>query len=140
MNRIEELRKYMFEVLDSILSNKQYKINANFLDSDIDNYSLNKIPMEQEITKWIIGGGINQDTYEFISRKGYSADVDNNLKNIGFYEAFEKKIKINNDKKILPNIEGIHSIECLNCGSLTRADTKTCVFGIQIRITYEEEV
>lgn len=138
MTRIEALRNYMFNVLDNLLKDKEYQINANFLDNNIDNYSLNKIPVEPIETRWITGEIIKQDTYEFTSRRPYSSDVDNNLNNIGFYEKFENVIYSNNRSKILPEIDGIQSIECLNCGALSIANTQDCVFSIQIRITYKE--
>jgi hypothetical protein len=61
------------------------------------------------------------------------------LKNIGFFEEFEKIIKSNNDKGVLPEIENIESIECLNSGTMiSNDDGKTGTFDIQIQITYRE--
>ena len=45
----------------------------------------------------------------------------------------------NNDNKILPDIKGIESISCLNCGTMNNANTNTAEFDIQIQITYREE-
>ena len=78
------------------------------------------------------------DVYSFRSRKLYSQDTINNLKNIGFFEQFENKIKSNNEEGILPNIDGIESIECLNCGTMNNADGNTAEFDIQIQITYRD--
>lgn len=139
MSRIEKLRLYMFEVIEDIVKNNNFDINIDFLDIDINNYSLNKIPTESTIEKWIDGTEINQDTYNFTSKRSYSADVNNNLNNIGFYEMFEDKIETNNKKRILPNIQGIQSIECLNCGALSSANIQDCIFSIQIRIMYIKE-
>ena len=47
--------------------------------------------------------------------------------------------EINNEKGILPNIKGIQSIQCLNCGSMNNANTNTAEFDIQIQITYKED-
>lgn len=135
-NRISELRNYLFNVIDTIRQNKEYQINADMLSNDIDNYSLDKIPVNSTVEKWIIGPAIHRDVFSFRSRVAYSQDVLNNLKNIGFFEEFEKIIKENNDKKILPNIEGIEAIECLNCGTMNNADTNTAEFDIQLQITY----
>ena len=68
----------------------------------------------------------------------YSQDTINNLKNIGFFERFERIIKSNNDEGILPDIEGIESIECLNSGTMKNNETNTSEFDIQIQITYRE--
>ena len=137
--RITKLRAYLMNII-SVL-NEQYKqINVNFLSNEPDNYSLDKIPMEKEIEKWITGDIINKDVYSFRSRMNYSADTISNIENIGFYETFEKIIKQNNDNGVLPNINGIESISCLNCGTMNNSDTNTAEFDIQIQITYREDI
>lgn len=137
-NRISKLRTYLFNILDELLNSNNYSINANFLDNDIENYSLDKIPIEPTTEKWIIGPEIKRDVYNFRSRKAYSQDIMNNLSNIGFFETFENKIKTNNEQGILPEIDGIESIKCLNCGTLNIADTNEAEFDIQIEIRYIE--
>lgn len=136
--RITQLRAYLFTVLDELIGNSKYQINANMLDNDIENYSLDKIPTASTVEKWINGVEIHRDVYSFRSRKSYSQDTINNLKNVGFFETFEKEIKSNNKKGILPEIEGIESIECLNPATMTSAETGTAEFDIQIQITYKE--
>ena len=137
--RINKLREYLFLVIDSIVKDTNYQINAYMLSPDVNNYSLDKMPMESSVYRWINGTIICRDVYSFRSRCNYSQDVINNLANIGFFEIFESKIRINNKKSILPDIEGIESIECLNCGSLNNADTSTAEFDIQIQINYKIE-
>lgn len=137
--RITKLRTYLFSIIDTLTTDKKYQINANMLDNDINNYSLDKIPTASTVEKWVTGMEIHKDIYSFRSRKAYSQDVINNLSNIGFFEIFESIIKSNNKKGVLPNIEGIQSIECLNCGTMLSADTNTAEFEIQIQITYREE-
>ena len=137
--RITKLRTYLFSIIDTLTTDKNYQINADMLDNDINNYSLDKIPVQQEVERWITGMIIHRDVFSFRSRKAYSQDTINNLSNIGFFESFESIIKSNNKKGVLPNIEGIQSIECLNCGTMLSADTNTAEFEIQIQITYREE-
>ena len=122
--RIYKLRAYLMEVIKNI-KNINYPINADMLSNKVDNYSLDKIPTDTTVQKWIIGTEVHKDIYSFRSRMNYSQDTINNLKNIGFFEEFEKLIDSNNKKGILPDIENIESIECLNCGTLNYADTNT---------------
>lgn len=136
--RISKLREYLLSIIDTLTNNTNYQINANMLSNDINNYSLDKIPTNTEVESWIIGIVKRRDVYSFRSRMSYSQDTINNLKNIGFFERFENKIKSNNDEGILPDIDGIESIECLNCGTMLNAETKTAEFDIQIQITYRE--
>ena len=137
--RITKLRTYLFKIIDTLLTDNKYQINANMLSSEPNNYSLDKIPTASTVEEWITGTKICRDVYSFRSRVGYSQDTINNLINVGFFEIFEKIISSNNEEGILPNIEGIQSIQCLNCGSMTNANTNTAEFDIQLQIEYKEE-
>ena len=137
--RISKLREYLFEVINTLTENRNYQINADMLSNDIDNYSLDKIPTASVVSRWISGVEIHRDVYSFRSRMSYSQDTIDNLSNIGFFEQFENAIKTNNKKGILPDIDNIESIECLNCGTLNNTDGTTAEFNIQIQITYREE-
>ena len=137
--RITKLRTYLFKIIDTLLTDNKYQINANMLSSEPNNYSLDKIPTSSTVEEWITGTRICRDVYSFRSRVGYSQDIINNLINVGFFEIFEDIISSNNEEGILPNIEGIQSIQCLNCGSMTNANTNTAEFDIQLQIEYKEE-
>jgi hypothetical protein len=137
--RISKLRTYLFSIIDTLATDKNYQINANMLSNDINNYSLDKIPTSSQVERWVTGLEIHRDVFSFKSRNAYSQDVINNLSNIGFFEQFESIIKSNNKKGVLPDIKGIESIECLNCGTMLSSDTNTAEFDIQIQITYREE-
>ena len=136
--RISKLRMYLFEVINKLTTDRNYQINANMLSNKIDDYSLDKIPTNTEVESWIIGVVKRRDVYSFRSRKSYSQDTIVNLKNVGFFEQFENAIKTNNDKGILPDIDNIESIECLNCATMNTTDGKQAEFDIQIQITYRE--
>lgn len=136
--RIAKLRNYLFNIIDTlIIDNENYQINTNMLSNDINNYSLDKVPTETTVERWITGNEIHRDVYSFRSRMAYSQDVINNLSNIGFFEDFESIIYSNNKKGILPEIDGIQEIRCLNCGTMNFAETNTAEFDIQIQITYK---
>lgn len=135
--RISKLRQYLFDTINTLTSSRDYLINADFLGS-VGDYSLDKIPTDTSVEKWIIGVEKKRDVYSFRSRKAYSRDTINNLKNIGFFEDLEYKIKSNNDEGVLPDIDGIESIECLNCGTLLSVDGTQATFDIQIQITYRD--
>lgn len=137
--RITKLRTYLLSIIDGLVTNKKYQINANMLSNEPNNYSLDKIPTSSTVEAWITGTKVCRDVYSFRSRVGYSQDTIENLINVGFFEIFEKLISSNNEKGILPDIEGIQSIQCLNCGSMNNANTNTAEFDIQIQITYKED-
>nr|DAH72033.1 MAG TPA: Minor capsid protein from bacteriophage [Caudoviricetes sp.] len=136
-SRITKIGEYLEKILEKL--NSEYRrINADFLGIEVNNYSLDKIPIASTIQNWIDGTSLCRDVYSFRSRNSYSSDRMNNIKNVGFFEQFENIIKSNNNEGILPEIEGIEEIECLNCGSVTSTETNTCEMDIQIQITYKE--
>ena len=138
MTRISKLRDYLFSIINSLTTNRNYQINANMLSNKIDDYSLDKIPTVTLVNKWIDGTEFHRDVYSFRSRKSYAQDWIVNLKNMGFFEQFESAIKDNNKKGILPEIEGIESIECLSPFTMiSNDDGKTATFDIQIQIIYK---
>jgi hypothetical protein len=135
--RINKLRAYLMDVLSEIVDSYK-QLNIDFLSKDAGNFSVDKMPVPRVVSEWIVGVNLCQDTYSFRSRMNYSVDVINNIKNIGFFETFEKKIQDRNKNGILPEIDGIESIECLNPGTMNNANTNTAELDIQIRITYRE--
>ena len=135
--RISKLREYLFGIINTLTANRKYQISADYL-GNVGDFSLDKIPTNTEVENWIIGVQKKRDVYSFRSRKAYSQDTINNLKNIGFFEDFESIIKSNNEEGVLPTIEGIESIECLNCGTLNSVDGTESTFDIQIQITYRD--
>lgn len=135
--RISKLRDYLFGIIDTLTTNNEYQINANMLSNDINNYSLDKIPTASVVEKWVMGIEKHKDVFSFRSRMSYSQDAENNLKNMGFFEKFENIVTTNNDKGVLPDIDGIESIECLNPGTMQKNDDgKSAEFDIQIQIVY----
>ena len=137
--RISKLRNYLFDVINTLTIKRDYQISADFL-GDVGDYSLDKIPTNTEVENWIIGIQKKRDVYSLRNRKSYGITYIEKLKNIGFFEDFERLIKSNNEEGILPDIEGIESIECLNCGTmLNNEDGKTATFDIQIQITYRDD-
>ena len=136
--RVTKLRKYLLDIIDNLLTDKNYQINANMLSAGTNNYSLDKIPTASVVETWITGDEIHRDVFSFRSRSNYSQDTLSNLLNVGFFEVFEDTINSNDKKGILPDIKGIESIRCLNCGSMSNATTNTAEFDIQIQITYKE--
>ena len=133
--RISKLRTYLFGIINELTENRNYQISADFLGK-IGDFSLDKIPTDTEVENWIIGIAKKKDVYSFRSRKPMGITYVDKLKNIGFFEEFERIIKSNNDEGILPDIENIESIECLNCGTFNSQDGTQATFDIQIQITY----
>ncbi len=136
-NKISKVRDYLFEVISGI--RKIDQINANFLSGEKDNYSLDKLPTEKKMIPNILGGGLYRQAYSFRGRLAYGQSSSTNFEIMGFFEEFEDIIESNNNKGILPEIDGINGIECLNCASVNNTQTNTAEFDIQIQITYYDD-
>ena len=78
--RISKLRDYLFEIINTLTTNSNYQINANMLSNKVGDYSLDKLPVRQEVERWITGVEIHRDVYSFRSRKSYSQDTLKHLK------------------------------------------------------------
>lgn len=136
--RISKLREYLFEIINTLTTNRNYQINANMLSNTVDDYSLDKIPTMTIVESYVDGTKLYRDVYSFRSRKSYSQDTIVNLKNMGFFEQFEEAIKTNNEEGNLPDIDNIENIECLNPFTMiSNDDGKSATFDIQIQIEYE---
>ena len=133
--RVRALRDYLLDIVKGIVD-EEPDININMLYNDPNNYSLDKIPTSSTVEKWVTGTEIHKDLYSFRSRMDYSKDYETNLNNIDFFEKFENTIELKNKKKELPDIKGIESIECMNCGSMVDTTSNTAEFDIQIQIKY----
>lgn len=132
--RIEEIKKYLVDILIEL--GDISKINANYLSKDVNNYSLDKIPTESSVEKWITGVVLNRDVYSFRSRKRYTNNDIDNLVNIGFFEKFEELIVDKNNKSELPNIDGVEEIKCLTPGTFVVGKDNTAEFDITLQINY----
>ena len=137
--RIAKLREYLFGNIVTLTQNSNFQINANFLSNKIDDYSLDKMPIAPIVNKLICGVEIRRDVFSFRSRKEYSSEKVVNLNNMGFFEEFEELINSNNERGVLPDIDRIESIKCLNPFTMQSNDDGTkAIFDIQIEIKYRD--
>lgn len=137
--RIAKLKEYLLSNLITLTQKSGFQVNANFLSNKIDDYSLDKMPVAPVVTKLICRVEVRRDVFSFRSRKPYSSEWLVNLNNMGFFEKFEELIKSNNDKGVLPDIDRVESIKCLNPFTMLSNDNQTkAIFDIQIEIKYRD--
>lgn len=135
---IEKIREYFIK--NVTLAEEFTNILADFLEKDATAYSIEPIPTEFVLKQYADGGSLRQFVFQFGSREFYDNSVMQNIENLNFYEKFQKEIEENNNKKTLPEIEGIQTIECLNYGSIQDVESGLAKYIIQMRITYIKEV
>jgi hypothetical protein len=112
------------------------EILADFLGKEATTYSIEPIPSDKVITPYTDGGGLYQFVFNFCSKEFYDESLTQNIENLNFYEKFSDEIEQKNKQKILPDIDGIQSIECLNNGTIENVQEGTAKYAIQMRITY----
>lgn len=133
---IEKIRKYLIEnnVID-----ENYRINVDFLGEEPTEFAIVPISIDPILERHVDGSTLRQYQFQLISCNSYGADVMQNIANSSFYERLYNLIEKNNHNKILPEIDGIESIECINNGAILNTTTNTARYSIQIKITYEKE-
>lgn len=130
---ISKIRQYFF---DLGIIDENSNINVDFLSNKPIEYVIEPIPVEPVIRQYADGSSLRQFVFQFGSREYFGADVIQNMKNTEFYEDFSELIEDNNRKGVLPKINGIQSIECLNNGTINEDNTDNAKYVIQMRITY----
>ena len=133
---INKLRNYFFKLG---IIDENSNINVDFLSNEPIQYVIEPIPAEPIIKSYKDGGSLRQFVFQFGSREYFGADVVQNMANTEFYEDFSALIEDNNRKGVLPNIDGIQSIECLNNGTINEDNTDNAKYVIQMRITYYKD-
>ena len=131
---VDKLRVYFDENVS--LTKTFENILIDFLGKEAPTYSIEPIPSEYILRPYSDGSSLRQFIFQFSSREYYDESVAQQICNLGFYEKFQNEIEKNNNKKILPDIDGIQSIECLNYGTIQDIQKGTAKYGIQMRITY----
>ena len=133
---ISKIRQYFF---DLGIIDENSNINVDFLSNKPIEYVIEPIPMEPVIRQYADGSSLRQFVFQFGSREYFGADVIQNMRNTEFYEDFSELIEDNNRKGVLPKINGIQSIECLNNGTINEDNTDNAKYVIQMRITYYKD-
>lgn len=120
-------------------------ININFLDDEISSYSIETIPINPIIKRYVDGSSIRQYLFLFCSKESYGQEVLQNIQNSGFFEKFTLWIEENNKQGILPNLndgqEAI-KIEVLTTGYPFQTDVDRARYQIQLKLEYfqKEEI
>ena len=135
---IDKLKEYF---LNNVTLAEEFKnILADFLGEDATDYTIEPVPIDPILRQYSDGSYLGQLTFQFGSREYYDDSSSQNIENLDFYEKFQEEIEENNRRHILPDIEGIQSIECLSNGTIQDIQKGTAKYVIQMRITYLKEV
>ncbi len=139
MSEKEEKKKSIIKAIREYIGECPYlhdgKIGVDYLENEMA-YSIEPSPVSPKDTNFIDDTGIKQFAFIFASRESYGQEIIQNILNTEFYEDFSNWIEENNMNGILPEIDGIETIECLSTGYAYQTGIDTARYQIQLRITY----
>ncbi|EES49873.1 chloramphenicol resistance protein [Clostridium botulinum] len=133
---IEAIKDYIGSL--DCMSTFENAINANYLAGEADNFSIEEMPCEPILKKYLDGSTKRQFQFAFCSREPYGAEVIQNIDNSGFYEEFIEEIERNNDEGILPidsNIEAI-VLKVASSAYVVSTEEDTAMYQINLNLIY----
>ena len=136
---IKSLRDYIRTCPHLDTFNNAIKVNVNYLEPDTDTYSIEEVPIEPILKRYVNGDSIRQYAFIFTSREPYGVDVLQNIDNSGFYEKFADWIEENNNNEIFPLLDnGLEPLEIkvTSTGYAFAVTENTAQFQIQLRLKY----
>ena len=136
MKIIEAIRDYIANM--DCMKTFDNAINVNYLDSEIDSFSIEEIPCNPIIKKYVDGSSVRQFQFVFCSREPYGAEILQNIDNSGFYEDFANEIEEKNSKGILPKLDNLEarSIEVISSAYTVNVTEDTALYQINLNLKY----
>lgn len=135
---IENIRSFILEC--PFL--QDYRVNVDYLGENME-YSIDPLPCDPIIQKYVDGGAKKQFQFAFTSRERYDQDTRINIDNSGFYQEFDEWLEEKSFSGELPLLEKGKSpvkIETLNSGYLYDVDGDNARYRIECRLIYIQEV
>lgn len=121
---------------------ENWRVNIDYLGAGME-YSIDPLPCDPVIQKYVDGGAKKQFQFAFTSREKYDQDARINIENSGFYQDFEEWLEQKSFCGDLPDLGQGKSpvrIETLNSGYLYDVDEDKARYRIECRLIYEQEV
>lgn len=139
-NTIEYIRDI---IKDCPLLEDDKRVNVDYVGENMS-YSIDALPCDPIIEKYVDGGAKKQFQFAFTSKEEYDEDARVNIENSGFFEKFEEWLqKLGNWKNSLPDMEEKKfpiRFETLNKGYLYDIEESKAKYRIECRLIYNQEV
>ena len=133
---IESIREYIGNL--SCMSTFTNAININYLSDDDDSFSIEEVPSQPILKKYVDGSSIRQYQFIFTSKEPYSEEILQNLDNSSFYEDFANEIEEKNNKGDLPLLDNLEarSIEVTSSPYCVRVTEDKAIYQINLNLKY----
>lgn len=119
------------------------KVNVDYISGTEMTYTLDVLPCDPIIQRYVDGGSKRQFQFAFLSKEYYDEDVRVTIDNSDFYQQFEDWLEEMNMAGSLPSLpEGkyAYQYEVLSKGYLAEIDGNKARYVIECRLLYEQEV
>ncbi|MBU3107141.1 chloramphenicol resistance protein [Clostridium gasigenes] len=136
---IDAIRKFIRQCEHLQEFNGAVKINVDYLAEESTQYSIEEVPCEPVLKKYVNGDSVRQYQFIFCSREPYGADVLQNINNSGFFEKFADWVEKKNINSYLPILdEGCESTELkvLSNGYAFQVSEDKARYQIELRLKY----
>ena len=137
MKIIESIRNYIGNL--DCMATYNNAINANFLDGEVDSFSIEEVPPNPIIKKYTDGSTLRQFQFDFCSREPYGSEILQNIDNSSFYEDFSNEIEEKNNRNILPigdsDIEPIE-LKVTSNAYVVATEEDTAMYQINLNFKY----
>ena len=121
---------------------QDWRVNVDYL-GDAMEYSIDPLPCDPVIQKYVDGGSKKQLQFAFTSKEEYDQDARINIENSGFYQQLDEWLESKSFAGELPALEAGKSpvrIETMNSGYLYDVDGENARYRIECRLIYTQEV
>ena len=137
MKIIESIRNYIGNL--DCMKTFENAINTNFLDGEVNSFSIEEIPCNPIVKKYTDGSTLRQFQFAFCSREPYGQEIIQQIENSSFYEDFSNEIESKNNQGILPiginDIEPI-GIEITSSAYVVTTEEDTAMYQINLNFKY----
>ena len=116
--------------------------NVDYLGGNPTEYSVDTLPADPVIKKYVDGSSVRQFVFAFGSVEPYGSDVDNNLANSTFYEDFAAWIDEKNRSKEFPVLDEDKTpieIQAQGSGYLLENTENAARYQVQCRLVYNQK-
>lgn len=139
MSIIESVRNFIKKCPHLVEYSGAVRVNVDYLSNNPTTYSIEEVPVNPIVKKYVNGDTIRQFVFVFCSRESYGEDIRNNIENCGFYEDLSDWLEECTYKYNLPILdEGMESrkIETLTSGYVYDTDVDNARYQIQLKLEY----
>lgn len=136
MKIIEAIREYISNL--DCMATFENAINVNYLSGENDSFSIEEVPCNPIVKKYLDSSTLRQYQFVFCSREPYGAEVLQQIENSTFYEDFANEIEEKNNNDILPTLDNMEamSLEITSNAYTVSVTEDTAMYQINLNLKY----